>query len=187
MLSFLQLTVIRTPPDFFGMTTGGLEYGEVECWIRPAARYLFKVASASLAKIGLILWGREVTGALSSRTEISECIREQEPKSVLDLEKTSAKSHRTSPSCSMARGLQPGPSRSKETARRCDGSRSQTRRSEACCSGVKRPIRAGEGEAGASTAARGGAVTAETGVTPGGQGKGRKAGRRPVRRPTERT
>ena len=38
-LSFLQFTVILTPPDFFGMTTSGLEYGEVECWISPAARY----------------------------------------------------------------------------------------------------------------------------------------------------
>ena len=64
---------------FFGMTTGGLEYGEVECWIRPAGRYWFKVVSNSLAKIGLTRWGRDVTGALTSRTEISKGIREQEP------------------------------------------------------------------------------------------------------------
>ena len=83
--------MIRTPPDFFGMTTTDLEYGEVEFWIRPAAMYWFKVASTSSAKTGLILWGREVTGALPSGTEISKGIREQEPKSVLDLEKTSAK------------------------------------------------------------------------------------------------
>ena len=71
LLSILSLIVIRTPPDFFRMSTSGLEYGEGEYWIRPDARYWFKVASASLAKIGLILWGREVTGALPSGTEFS--------------------------------------------------------------------------------------------------------------------
>ena len=58
---------------------------------RPAARYWFKVASTFLAEIGLILWGRGVTGALPSGTELSKGIREQEPKSVLDLEKTVSK------------------------------------------------------------------------------------------------
>ena len=57
----VEFLVVDSPPDFFGMTTSGLEYGEVGCWIRPAARYWSKVASTSLAKIGLILWGREVT------------------------------------------------------------------------------------------------------------------------------
>ena len=71
--------MIRTLPDFFAMTTSRVEYGEVECWIRPAARYWFKVASTSYAKIGLILWGREVTDTLPSGTEISKGIREQEP------------------------------------------------------------------------------------------------------------
>ena len=52
-----------------------------------------------LGQIGLILWGREVTGVLPSGSEISKGTWEQEPKSVLDLEKTSAKSRRTSPSC----------------------------------------------------------------------------------------
>lgn len=52
LLSFMQLTVIRTPLDFFGMTTSRLEFGEVDCWVRPAAKYWFKVASISLAKIG---------------------------------------------------------------------------------------------------------------------------------------
>ena len=99
LVEFLVVDNVRTPPDFFGITTSGLEYGEVECWIRRAARYWFKVASTSLAKIGLILWGREVTGVLPSGTEISKGTWEQEPKSVLDLEKTSAKSRRTSPSC----------------------------------------------------------------------------------------
>ena len=32
-LSFL-FTVILTPPDSIGMTTSGLKYSEVECWIR---------------------------------------------------------------------------------------------------------------------------------------------------------
>ena len=113
-----------------------------------------------------------MTGALPSGTEITKGIREQEPKSVLDLEKTSAKLQRTSPSCSIAKGVQPGPRRSKATARRCDGSHSQTRRNEACCSGVRRSSRAGEREAVAATATRGGAVTPEAGVTPCGSEKG---------------
>ena len=62
------------------MTTSGLEYGEVECWISPAARYWLRVASASFAKIGFMRWGREVTGVLPSETEFSKGIREQDPK-----------------------------------------------------------------------------------------------------------
>ena len=62
------MPVIQTPPDLFGMTTSGLEYGEVECWIRPAA-YWFRVVPTSLAKMGLIQRDREVTGALHSVTE----------------------------------------------------------------------------------------------------------------------
>ena len=96
------------PPEFFEMTTIGLEYGEVECCIRLAARYWFRVASTSLAKIGLIRWGREVTRALRSGTEISNSIREQEPKSVMDVTKTSAKSQRTLPSCYITNGVQAG-------------------------------------------------------------------------------
>ena len=109
LLSFLSLAVIRTPPDFFGMITSGFEYREVECRITPTTRYLFGLASTSVAKIGLIWWGREVTGALPPGTELSKGIRQQEQNSVLDLEKTPAKSQRTSPSSSIARGVQPGP------------------------------------------------------------------------------
>ena len=100
--------MIQTPPDFFGRTTRDLEYGEVECWIRPVARYWFNVASTSFAYIGLIQWGREVTGALPSGTEISKGIREQAPKSVLDLDNTSAESQRTPLSCLIARGASLG-------------------------------------------------------------------------------
>ena len=39
----------RASKEFLGMTTSGLEYGEVECWIRLAARYWSKVPSTSLA------------------------------------------------------------------------------------------------------------------------------------------
>ena len=38
LFSFLQLTVIRMPPDWFGTHTRGLDHGEVECWMSPAAR-----------------------------------------------------------------------------------------------------------------------------------------------------
>ena len=75
-----------TPPDVFGMTTSGLDYGEVDCWIIRAARYWLRVASTSLAIAGFIRWGREVTGALPSGREISKGIREQDPKSVFKVE-----------------------------------------------------------------------------------------------------
>ena len=42
----------------------GSNYGEVECWITEAARYWLRVASTSLAKIGLMRCDREVTGTL---------------------------------------------------------------------------------------------------------------------------
>ena len=59
-----------------------------------------------LGQIRLIWSVWEVTGAQPSGTEISKGIREQGPNSVLDLEKTSAESQRTSPSCSIANGVQ---------------------------------------------------------------------------------
>ena len=67
------------------------------------------VASTSLPKLGLIRSGREVTLVKPSGTEISKGVREQEPKSVLDYEKTSAKTKRTLPSFSIANGVQSGP------------------------------------------------------------------------------
>ena len=77
------MTVIRTPRDLFGMTTSGLEDGQVESWIIRSAKYWFRAASTSLAKIGLIRGGRERTGALPSETEILKAIMEREPTSVL--------------------------------------------------------------------------------------------------------
>ena len=62
-------------------------------------------ASTSLANIGFRRWGREVTGALSSATEISKGIKEQEPKPVFEVENTSGNSHSTSTSYSMAGGF----------------------------------------------------------------------------------
>ena len=97
-LRFLQLIVVRTPPSFLGLATIGLEYGGVECWIRPAARYWSKAASAFLARMELILQGREATGALSGGTVIFNGISEHEPKSVFEVEKTSRNSQRASPS-----------------------------------------------------------------------------------------
>ena len=74
------------PPDSIVMTAGGVENGEVECWIRPAARCLLRAsATTSVAKIGLIRRSRDVACALPSGTVISNVIREQERKYVLKL------------------------------------------------------------------------------------------------------
>ena len=45
--SFLQLMVMRTPPSFLGTATIGLEYGEMKCRMRLAARNWSMMASAS--------------------------------------------------------------------------------------------------------------------------------------------
>ena len=60
----------------------------------PAARYWSRTSSAFLASMGFVRYGREVTGALPGGTEILKGIREQEPKSVFDVEKTSWNSQR---------------------------------------------------------------------------------------------
>ena len=74
-LSFLQFNDIRTFPSFFGIATIGLEYGEVECWMRPAARH-WSSATAFWATMGLMRYGWDVTGALSGGTVILNGIRE---------------------------------------------------------------------------------------------------------------
>ena len=123
-----------------------------------------------LSKIGLMRCGREVAGALPSGTEISNGIREQEPKSVLELEKTSGHSQRTSPSSSIAAGVHSGLCKSKVISRRCLGRRCQTRRNETVCLGVKLSSRAGEGEAVAAAAAREGSeMVATSGAFAGGE------------------
>ena len=53
------------------MTTCWLKYDEIECWIRPTARYWFRVAFACLTKMILMWWNGKVTGALPSVIEIS--------------------------------------------------------------------------------------------------------------------
>ena len=97
MFNFLWLIVSRIPPQFFGMMTTGLAYGEVECCMRPTARYSSKNVSICLATRGFTR-GREVTGVLSGGTEIWNGRREHEPKSVSDLKNTSENSMRVSPS-----------------------------------------------------------------------------------------
>ena len=104
--------------------------------------------------IGLMRCGRKVTGSLPSGTEISKGVREQEPKSVLELEKPSGNLQRTSPSSSMAAGVHYGLCKSNVMSRKCLGRRCQTRRNETRFSEVKRWSRVGEGEAVAAAAAR---------------------------------
>lgn len=66
-------------------------------------------------------YGREVTGALSGGAEILNGIREQEPKSVWDVWKTSENSQMTSPKA-MKNGVdQPEPWRSNLISGRCKG------------------------------------------------------------------
>ena len=90
-------------------------------------------------------------------------MREQEPKSVLDVEKTSGNSQRTLPKALMTAGDKPEPWRSNLMSRRCKESRSQVRRklfrwllskrSRSFGQGVVRGVEASVGEE-ASTATR---------------------------------
>ena len=116
--------------ELFGITTIGLEYGNVECWISPAARCWLRVAFSSLAKIEVMRWGREVTGALASGTEISKGMKEPHTKSVFEVDNASGNSQSTSPSCYMAGGVQPGSCKSNEISRGCGGRRARTRKTK---------------------------------------------------------
>ena len=59
-----------------------------------------------------------MTGELPSGTEISNGIKEQDPKSVFEVN-TSGNSQNISPSWSMAEGVHPGSCRSNAISRRC--------------------------------------------------------------------
>ena len=162
----------RTPPDVFGMTTSGLEYGEVECWIRPAAKYWPKMASTSLAMMGLMRCGLDVTGVLASGTKITKGINEQEQKSDLDFEKTSGNLQSTPPICSMASGVQSVPRRPKATARRCRQTCPDAQvRSALVWAQTLKQCRRGRG-----WSCEGEAVTGETGDTSDRPGGGFEAG-----------
>ena len=45
----LVMIVRRISPDFFGMMTTGLAYGDLECCMRPAAGYSSRIVSTCLA------------------------------------------------------------------------------------------------------------------------------------------
>ena len=53
LVYFLLITVIRISPDFFGTHTKGLDQGEVERWMRPAAMYESRIASTCFERTGL--------------------------------------------------------------------------------------------------------------------------------------
>ena len=89
-----------------------------------------RVESTSLANIAFMRWGREVTGALPSGTEVSKGIKERDPKSVFEVKNISVNSQNTSPSYSMAEGVHPGSCKSNEISLRCGCSGAQTRKNE---------------------------------------------------------
>ena len=131
---------------------------------QPSREVLLRVACTSVAKIGFMRWGREVTGALPTGTEILKGIKEEDPKSVFEVDNTSGNSQSTSPSCSMAGGVQPGSCKSNAISRKWGGSRAQTRKNEERWSGFNRSSSAGEGGVtiGAASPVSGELVTAET-------------------------
>ena len=121
----------------------------------PAARYWSSVASAFLARMGLMRYGRS-DGCTIRRNGNLERDEGAETKSVLDVEKTSGNSQRMSPKALMTAGDQPEPWRSNLMSRRCNGSRSQvwrklslwlsSKRSRSFGQGVVRGVEASVGE-----------------------------------------
>ena len=109
-------------------------------------------------------WGLEVTGALPSGIEISNGIKEQDQKSVFEVENISGNSQSTSPSWSMAEGVHPGSCKLNAISRRCGGSPAHTRKIEDRWSWFNRSSSAGEGDitAEAASPVAGELVTAET-------------------------
>ena len=91
-------------------------------------------------------------------------MKEQDPKSVFEVENTSGNSQSTSPSCPMAGGVQPRSCKSNAISRRWGGSRVQTHKNEERWSGFNRSSSAGEGgvTAEAASPVSGELVTAET-------------------------
>lgn len=90
-------------------------------------------------------WSSTVyTGALSAGMEILNGMKEDEPKTVLDVEKTSGKSQRTLPRAVISDGDQPEPWMSNVVSRKWGGGRSQTRRKFARWSLLRRSRSSGQ-------------------------------------------
>ena len=128
-----------------------------------------------MAKIVLIRWDREVTGAPPSGTEISEGIREQEAIPPWTLRKRQQNRREHCPAVRLLIGSSSGgegqmqPHADVPTV-------VPDPQIEARCFGVKPSSEAGEGEAVAAAAERGEALTAEIGFTASGPEE-RPAGR----------
>lgn len=70
----------------------GLTYAKVESWMTPVAMYWSSTALTCLARMKLIRSGWKTTVALSDGRRVLNIIREHEPKSVVDVGKTSGNS-----------------------------------------------------------------------------------------------
>ena len=110
MLILIELLIVQCGPHAPGILRDHHQRARI-CGSRmldqPSREVLVKGRVHFFGQIEFMRWGREVTGALPSGTEISEGIKEQDPKSVFEVENTSGNSQRTSPSCSIAGGVQP--------------------------------------------------------------------------------
>ena len=110
-----------------------LGYGDHGAGVR-CGRVLDETGNHVLVEYGIDLSGNdwvgavgwEVTGAVSGGMEILNGRREQQPKSVLDVEKTSGNSQRTLPRAVLTDGDQPVPWRSNVMSRKWGGSRPQS-------------------------------------------------------------
>jgi len=106
--------------------------------MRPAAKYWSRIASTCFDTGGFTRYGRDVTGALPGGTVSLNGNREQEPKSVGELENTSWYSLKTFPRSVMTSGVQPGPCRLKVISRKWGGKTSHMLVKLVRCSGVRR-------------------------------------------------
>ena len=156
--------MILTPPGFFGMTTSGLEYGEVECWINPAARYWLRGCVHFFDQNRVYAMGPGCDRSTALRDRDLEGHQGARPKVRLRGGEHIGKFTEHTTEVFDGRGVHPGSCKSNTISLRCGCSRIQTRKNEERWSGFNHSSSAGEGHVTGEAASPGSGelVTAET-------------------------
>ena len=129
----IELLVVHRDPHAPGLFRD--DHQRARIWL---SRVLDQPSLEVLVEGRFHFFGRNRVYAMGPRSYRSTALRNRDleghqgaaPKSVFEVEKTSGNSQSASPSCSMARGVQPGSRKSNAISRRWGGSRAQMRKNE---------------------------------------------------------